>query len=137
MEKEEVIYFELNNWFSGRDYPAAEPFATWVHEYKFRDEEWLKENRLVVTETCIDMSLNWCITAPKSWVEKNCPELLTTYKEFIRQPDPEYPDDVPESRFSEYGPTFFEYTEENIGTHTYVRGEWDYPDDDEEDDDED
>ena len=82
------------------------------------------------------MSCNWCITATKEWVEKNCPELLTTYKEFIREPDPEYPDWTPSSRFEGDGPMFFEYTEENIGTYTYVRGEWDSADDDEDEDDE-
>lgn len=28
--EKEVIYFELNNWFSGEHYPAEEPFTTWI-----------------------------------------------------------------------------------------------------------
>ena len=44
----EIIYFELNNWMSGRDYPDAEPFITWCsddyHLY-FSDENWVKENK--------------------------------------------------------------------------------------------
>ena len=43
----DVVYFELNNWFSGRDYPNAEPFLTWICENKFSNDEWLKENKLV------------------------------------------------------------------------------------------
>ena len=27
---EEIIYFELDNWFCGRDYPNAEPFTSTV-----------------------------------------------------------------------------------------------------------
>ena len=41
----EVVYFELNNWFSGRDYPDAEPFLSWMecnkenkYYIQFRDE---------------------------------------------------------------------------------------------------
>ena len=26
----EIIYFELNNWFCGRDYPNSESFIGWV-----------------------------------------------------------------------------------------------------------
>ena len=38
---EEVVYFEVNNWFSGRDFPDCEPFLTWMR-YKcnaFGDRE--------------------------------------------------------------------------------------------------
>ena len=28
----EIVYFELNNWFSGRDYPNEEPFTTWCDD---------------------------------------------------------------------------------------------------------
>ena len=41
----DIVYFELNNWFSGRDYPNAEPFLSWMEDdlnQKFRDEEWIK-----------------------------------------------------------------------------------------------
>lgn len=111
----EVIYFELNNWFSGRDYPDAEPFLSWMRDdlkQKFRDEDWVKENKLVVVESLVDMSFNYCITATKDWVEKNCPELLTKYTKFIREKDEI--EDIPYSRF---GCPFLEYKEENIGLH--------------------
>ena len=26
----DIVYFELNNWFAGRDYPDAEPFLSWM-----------------------------------------------------------------------------------------------------------
>ena len=111
----DIVYFELNNWFTGRDYPDAEPFLSWMRDdlnQKFRDEEWIKENKLVVVESLVDMSMNFCITATKEWVENNCIELLSTYKEFVRKPEDD--EDVPYGRF---GCPFLEYKEENIGYH--------------------
>lgn len=112
----EVIYFELNNWFSGRDYPDAEPFLSWMRDdlnIKFRDRYWVKENKLVVVESIVDMSSNYCVTATKEWVEKNCPELLTKYTQFIRKPEED--DELPEGRF---GCPFLEYEENNIGIYS-------------------
>lgn len=114
----EVIYFELNNWFCGRDYPNAEPFISWMAndlKQKFRNEDWVKENKLVVIESNVDMSLNYCITATKEWVQLNCPEMLTKYTKFIKfiKSSEEY-DDLPEGRF---GCPFLEYNEANIGCH--------------------
>ena len=111
----DIVYFELNNWCSGRDYPDAEPFLSWMRDdlnQKFRDEEWIKENKLVVVESLVDMSMNFCITATKEWVEENCPELLSTYENFVRKP--EDGEDVPYGRFE---CPFLEYEEENIGYH--------------------
>ena len=110
----EIVYFELNNW-SSKYHPDAEPFRTWVsyQSWNFDNEEWIKENRLVVVRTVIDMSANWCITATKDWVLKNCPELLTKYRKFLR-----YPDEDGELPCGECGCSpFYEYTEENIGFH--------------------
>lgn len=115
----EIIYFELNNWFSGRDYPNAEPFLSWMqcnkdnkYYIQFRDESWINENKLVVVESLVDMSMNFCITATRDWVEQSCPELLTTYKEFIRQPDEDG-----EAPYGRFGCPFLEYEEDNIGYH--------------------
>ena len=108
----EIVYFELNNWFSGVDYPAAEPFISWMRDdlnIKFRNEEWVKENKLCVVESLVDMSSNYCITATKDWVEKNCPELLTKYTEFLREPDEDG------YVYGRFGHEFLEYKEENIG----------------------
>lgn len=111
----EIIYFELNNWSCGEDCPDAEPFLSWM-DYnplpKFKDNGWVKENKLVVVESHVDMSLNYCIAATKEWVQTNCPELMTTYKNFIRHPEED--DELPYGRF---GCPFMEYTEENIGVH--------------------
>lgn len=109
---EEVVYFELNNWMAGRDYPEVDPFVSWMQndlKIKFRNEEWVKENKLCVVFTNVDMSQNFCITATKEWVEKNCPALLQEYSKFVFTPD-KYGD--VEGRF---GGRFLEYSEENIG----------------------
>ena len=110
----DIVYFEVNNWFAGRDYPNDEPFKTWMkddnlHDY-FLNKEWVKKNKLVVAVCNVDMSLNLCVAAPKEWVEENCPKLLSgevtetcftihapdgkkeksetySYKQFLRTPD--------------------------------------------------
>lgn len=74
---EEIIYFEINNWFSGRDYPNDKTFTNWVADRQFSKDEWCKENRLCVMTGAIDMSSNWCVAAPKKWVLENCPDILT------------------------------------------------------------
>ena len=133
----DVVYFELNNWFSGRDYPNTEPFITWCgydSNLYFDNIDWIKENKLVVIGSIVDMSCNWCITAPKQWVLDNCPDLLSnktfdftviTYKDgkniersnsnsyssFLRYPDED--GDV----YGRFGTKFLEYSEENIGFH--------------------
>ena len=112
----EIIYFEFNNWCSDDDYPAAEPYNSWVQMRKeksyyinFRDRDWIEKNRIIVVESFVDMSQNFCVTAPKEWVMENCPDLLTKYTKFLRKPD-EYGE--VEGRF---GCPFKEYEEENIG----------------------
>lgn len=135
---EQLVYFELNDWFSGRDYPNEEPFTTWICENRFDDAEWCRQNRLVVTAGHIDMSRNWCIIAPESWVYDNYPKLLEdhtcTYSiithsydternklvskttihtskmfDFLRQPDE---DGVV---YGKFGWRFPEYSEEHFG----------------------
>lgn len=111
----ELVYFELNNWFTGRDYPDCEPFLSWMGndlKIKFRDEDWVKENKLVVVESFVDMSLNYCIIATKEWVQLNCPELLTKHIQFVRYSEED--DELPEGRF---GCPFLQYDEDNIGCH--------------------
>ena len=126
-----VIYFELNNWFCGRDYPDDEPFIKWMkctkdnnYYIQFRDEKWIEENKLVVVESIVDMSLNFCITATKEWIQLNCPKLLTEYTQFIRYSED---DDLPEGRF---GCPFLEHNEDNIGYHfaeeVECNGYWQY-----------
>ena len=80
----DIVYFELNHWSPGDDYPDCEPYLTWMDEdvFQFRNKEWLEKNKIVVVETLVDMSCNYCITATKEWVEKNCNEILTTNTKF-------------------------------------------------------
>ena len=136
---EEIIYFELNNWFRGRDYPNAEPFNTWMKDdlnLKFKDYEWCKENKICVIMNMIDMSTDFLIAAPKSWVMENCPDLLSdktytityhttehdieqeySYKQFLCEPD-EY--GIMGSRYVDYlvFPDNF-YSPNNFGCRYY------------------
>lgn len=108
----EIVYFELNNWFAGKDYPNDEPFLRWMHDdlrIKFRSENWCIENELCVVARFVDMSQNFCVTAKKEWIENNCPKLLSEYKEFLRYPDE---DGCVHGRF---GSEFLEWEEENFG----------------------
>lgn len=110
----DVIYFELNNWECGKDYPDEEPFISWMNDKDFlsvfASEDWVRENQLVVRASMADMSLNVCVTAPQSWVEKNCPNLLTAKNlKFIYPPAP---DGEPPCGRYDY---FEEYTEPYIG----------------------
>lgn len=112
MNNNKIVYFELNNWFAGEDYPNDEPFLSWMRDdlnIKFRNEKWVIENELCVVESIVDMSSNFCITAKKEWVEKNCPKLLTDYKEFLR-----YPDEDGEV-YGRFGCHFLEWSKENFG----------------------
>lgn len=136
---DEIVYFELNNWFEGIDFPNTEPFITWCsNDYNlyFNNEKWVKENKLCVVQTIIDMSVNWCITATKEWVEENCPDLLSNksyditsiiydhegehkktesfmYNSFLRTPD-QYGD-----VYGKFDCKFLEYNENNIGITRY------------------
>ena len=125
----DIIYFELNNWFIGRDYPNEEPFLTWMSENKFSDDKWCKENKLVVVKSYVDMSLNFCIAATMKWVEGNCPKLLSSdfcvYK-VIKYSKNENITEIHTKPYFEflrpYGENpnfgyFMEYKEENFGLH--------------------
>lgn len=112
MFEEKFVYFELNNWFPGDHYPDEEPFTKWIGNdlnIYFNNENWVKENKLCVVRSIIDMSMNFCITATKEWVEKNCPKLLTKHIKFLRYPDED--GDV----YGQFDNKFLEYSEENFG----------------------
>lgn len=113
MNKENyIVYFELNNWFPGKNYPAEEPFITWIGNdlnIYFNNEDWVKENKLCVVRSMVDMSTNFCVTTTKEWVEKNCPRLLTEHKKFLRYPDKD--GDV----YGQFDNKFIEYSEDNLG----------------------
>ena len=86
----DVIYFSVNNWMSGSNYPPTENFKKWLRDdlnQSFRNDKWCKENKLCVYYGTVDMSTNYTISASREWVEKNCPELLTDeeYSYIIRR----------------------------------------------------
>lgn len=81
----DLIYFSVDDWSCGEDYPDKEPFITWFTSnyenpnhitYKFEDDKWCKENKLVVVCTLLDLSLNFNIIAAKEWIERNCPYII-------------------------------------------------------------
>lgn len=85
----EIIYFELNNWMTGTDYPAEEPFFSWMGQLKnipFENRNWVKENKLCVVCSVIDMSLNYCITATKEWVEKKLSKIVNRISTIFPEP---------------------------------------------------
>lgn len=160
---EEIIYFEINNWFCGRDYPNDTTFMNFVKNRSFSNDEWCKENKLCVLRGPIDMSENWCVAAPRSWVEKNCPQLLSdkscnyvtiTYKTNKETGEPENIREELSKKYSEflcepdecgdvYGHIdywlFPEYCEENFGckyTNQWIEDNYDDYDYDDDDDDE-
>lgn len=89
----EIIYIDVDNWTCGEDYPDKEPFLTWMTPdydnpediiYKFEDDKWCKENKLVVVCTLLDMSLNFNIIAPKEWIEKTCPYIIDSQWDYTK-----------------------------------------------------
>ena len=118
-KKQEIVYFELNNWMTGTDFPAEDPFLDWMYRGKsllppvFQDREWVKANKLAVSATTVDMSLNYCISAPKSWVEEHCPNLLEERNaKFVFGKDGKDPS------YGRFG-TFVPYNEKYIGKITW------------------
>ena len=45
---EEIIHFEINNWFAGRDFLDDEIFRKWINDYQFRADEWCREYKICV-----------------------------------------------------------------------------------------
>lgn len=154
MEKNDVIYFSVNNWFCGRDYPDTPNFRKWLGndlKQSFMSNEWCKENKLCVYQGMVDMSCNYTVSAPREWVKKNCPELLTDkeytyctltsngketrrteykkkYSDFVHVPEDN--EDVPDE--DQFGMPFREYKEENFGCEYYETSYWDNDDEEEE-----
>lgn len=101
MDENELVYFELNDWIPTTDYPNEEPFISmcciqydraskkenkFIHIPYLRNNLWLKQNKIVCTVETIDMSEDFYVVATKDWVNRNCPNLLTKYRKFLRDP---------------------------------------------------
>ena len=164
-----VIYFSVNNWFCGRDYPDTPNFRKWLGDdlnQSFRNDKWCKENKLCVYYGCVDMSQNYTVSAPREWVEKNCPELLTddeyvyyiithrpkkkklfggyVYEDVKEEHRKKYSDfvysqeDVDEGECDRVGDMpFREYCEKNFGSEYYETYWWGDDEDDEDSDEDD
>ena len=132
----DAVYFELNNWYAGEDYPDAEPFLTWCGNdlnLYFNNEDFVKQHDLCVVTQVIDMSVNWCITAPKSFVLEYCPKLLSdevlttkytltskdgtkeTEKSFPYSRYLRFPEDGEDTVYGRFGAEFLEWSPENVG----------------------
>lgn len=139
--RNEVVYFELNNWIPGEDYPNAESFISWLSNdlnQTLRSDEWCKENKLCVIHEIVDMSNNYKITATKDWVMQNCPQLFEKQNsKFIYNLEDNYDEDETEyfegSGYGE-GP-YLKWCKENFGCHHYLNS-WDEEILDSEDEDE-
>lgn len=156
MESKDVVFFSVNNWFCGRDYPKTDNFKKWLVDdlnLSFRNDEWCKTNKLCVYWGDIDISVNFTVSAPREWVENNCPELLTddeyTYivretrhkKHIFGKPEVVWKDVENKKKYSDFvytpeegentpdcdkfGMPFREYREENFGSEYYETGYWD------------
>lgn len=119
----EIIYFEVNNWFVGRDYPVDDPFGEWTNgkvkpEYVkpiLTDDTWAKENKICIKYGPYDMSICYFVTAPLEWVKENCPCLLKPENEkFICKPEKE--GELPKGWLGKKNTLFLEYKEENFGS---------------------
>ena len=165
MNEKNVVYFSVNNWFCGRNYPNTPNFKKWLGndlKQNFTNDGWCKENKLCVYYGAVDMSYNYTVSAPREWVEKNCPELLTDkeysystiiqkivdgkwaseeekytkkYSDFVYAP--EEGNELPDNDRIGNMP-FREYCEENFGSEYYETHWWgdDCDDEDEENEDE-
>lgn len=111
----DVVYFELNNWMAGKDYPNCDPYKSWMNDFNLYDflgnDEWCKKNKLCVRYYDIDMSVNFLVSAPKDWVERYCESLLEQDRSFVRKPDKTK---VVRGR---NGKEFLKYNVENYGSH--------------------
>ena len=107
----DIIYFEVNNWEQGETYPNNDPFHTWMNDniLQFSHRSWVQSNKICVTESIIDQSINYCVTATKEWVLVNCPCLLSGENDkFIIKPS------IFGSVHGKFGNNFRRYKKENF-----------------------
>lgn len=125
----DIVFFKCNNWFCGRDYPDSKTFREWMRNdlnLTLRDDSFAKKNRLCIHYGILDMANGFTVSAPREWVEKNCPEIIGSQFEVV----PKEGETVPSEDY--YGIPFREYKEENFGVE-YYEVNW-YDDEDDSDD---
>jgi hypothetical protein len=127
MEKD-IVYIELDDWFRDNDYPRIPIIEEWLNAYNLdkylRNDEWAKANKLCIKWLFIDMSVDFMITAPLSFVKEVIPDILKEENaKFITYPTED--GKLPESRYC-YNEYFLEYKEENIGSFEYPDGDDNY-----------
>lgn len=122
---EDIVYIELDDWFCKEDYPDIDIIKEWLHytnlDKYLRNDEWAKSNKLCIKWFFIDMSVNFMITAPLSFVKAIIPDILKEENsKFVKYPDGE--EETLESRYvaNEW---FLEYKEENFGSFEYPDGD--------------
>lgn len=125
---EEIVYIELDDWFPDKDYPRIPIIEEWLNAFNLdkylRNDEWAKSNKLCIKWFFIDMSVNFMITAPLSFVKEVIPDILKEENsKFVKYPTED--GKPPRSRYvtNEW---FFEYKEENIGSFGYPDGDDNY-----------
>ena len=132
MNDTDIVYFHINNWMPGKDYPNKEPFITWMNDFKLvkylGSDEWCKQNKICVLMYPVDMSTSFCVTATKDWVEKHCPSILDEDKQFQVEPDEDGDYIAPLADEILY---FLEYSENNFGVAFESNGYGDEYDEDE------
>ena len=106
---EKLIKFSVNDWGDDdapQNFPInLEPLEEEERKNTFWDDSWCKANKLCVLIGLVDMSLNYTVVAPATWVSENCPMLLGSC--FV------YDEEEDSDRF--YQP-FLDYCSENFGT---------------------
>ena len=125
---EEILYIEIDDWFPDNDYPRIDVIEKWLDAYNLdtylRNDEWAKSNKLCIKWFFIDMSVNFMITAPLSFVKAVIPDILKEENsKFVAYPTED--GKPPRSRYftNEW---FFEYKEENFGSFGYPDGDDNY-----------
>lgn len=61
----EIVYLEFNDWFSPED------SKMFIDTLSF-----LEESPVCINAEVWDQSINYWVTGEKSWLDKNCPEIL-------------------------------------------------------------
>lgn len=118
-----IIYFEIDDWCPGQNYPNCEPFLSWMSNETdgspLRDEKWVKKNKICVKIFPIDMSIDFMITAPRSFIEKECPALLKKENQEFIVTNSDNLKDTPDSGYVGSNEYFLPYTDEYIGKIIY------------------